>query len=218
MKRNILIPIALAAALFASGAQAVVETATITAGYIEEYGTFLFFNNTTSFDIDDVQLLSVGGLYPGESLDFGPVASTQPSAILFFGPPASAFAADYDDNVPINNNETVYQFAATYKGKVFLSSPFSPSDNESHGYVDFLGLKYDVDLDPVQVSSLKISATHKGGKGGKGGGGSGGSGGGGGSAVPEPAAWTMMVLGFGALGGAARRRRAAPGQSASPAV
>ena len=135
-------------------------------------------------------------------------------------PPLSAFAGDYDDNVPLNDNETVYQFAATYQGKVFLSSPFSPSDNDSKGYVDFLGLKYDVDLDPVQVSSLKIGATHKGGKGGGGGGGGGGSGGSGGgsggaggSAVPEPAAWTLMMLGFGALGGAARRRRDATGQS-----
>jgi hypothetical protein len=34
------------------------------------------------------------------------------------------------------------------------------------------------------------------------------------SGVPEPAAWTLMILGVGAVGGLARRRRAAPPQIA----
>ena len=205
--------ITFAAAIPAGGAGAVSYLATIDAAYFEGGGgAFLTFNNTSSFDISDLQLLSVGGAYAGESVDLGPVAAGDLSLALFGGPFFTAFAGDYDDDGVLYDTHgqpigTVYQYSAAYGGQTFLSHRFSPSQNATGGYVDFLGLKHDQDFDAILVSTLRIRPGVAG-------------------AVPEPAAWTLMLLGFGAVGGVARRRRPAstlpldpaPGQSRGATV
>ena len=176
--------LAVATTLSCGGAHA--ATSIVKAGYLEQGGgAFLFLYNNSTSKFDDVKLLSVGGEYPGESEDFGPVASMDLTE-GFFGNPSGAFSADYDDS---NLYETVYKFSAEINGHIYLSEPFSPSFNSTGHYVDFLGLgpQGDHDFDPVQVASLYLRPD--------------------GGSVPEPATWALMLLGWGGVGAAMRMGR-----------
>jgi hypothetical protein len=155
----------------------------VLAGYLQDT-SFIEVVNYLPTDFSDPTITSVDGPSPGESFDFGPLARAgtpgDVNAILF-EEPSGAFANDYDED---NSLETSYVITLTAAGHAYRSNVFSPSSNQSGGYVDFLGLDADNDFDPVLVAT---------------------------ASVPEPAGWALMMIGFAAVGASARRRRAAGG-------
>ena len=155
------------------------QTVDVSAGYLLDT-SFIIVHNNSHITFSDLQFLSVGGEVPGESFDMGPLAAAgTPGDInaILFEAASGAFVNDYDESY---NNETFYQIVLTSGGRTYRSNAFSPSINSSHGYVDFLGLGTDVDTNDVVVV--------------------------GSAAVPEPASWALLLVGFGAVGVAARRR------------
>ncbi len=112
---------------------------------------FFYFLDPAGTSFSDVAIQSVGGLWPGETLDFGPMSAG--GVASFFGNPSGAFAGDYDD---MYSQETTYQGVLVSNGHTYLTNIFSPSSNLTGGYVDFLGLGADADTAPFLVATASV--------------------------------------------------------------
>ena len=183
---------AAAAISLAAGAAHATVLANIYAGYNNDM-TYMYWWNTSGVNVDDAQIHSVGGLFPGESEDEGSLCPGCTETVPFFNQ-QGAFALDYDDANgadPCAACDTVYQFQLTIGAHNYFSSLFSPSNNLTGGLVDFTGNHFDQDTmtcnsDGCRGFQLVAQVT----------------------GAPEPAAWSLMIGGF-ALAGAALRRRVA---------
>lgn len=177
------------ALVFGAGGAHAAAVVTIYASYLTDT-PFIVLGNDTDLDFSDVVITSIEGPSPGETLDFGPLAKhgAPGDAIggLFYAA-SGAFAGDYDD---LYQTETSYQVTLISGGHSYFSDVFSPSFNLSGGYVDFLGLKDDLDFNNVRVAEVSDFGQSTGG-------------------VPEPASWALMILGFGVIGATMRHRRSA---------
>jgi hypothetical protein len=183
---------AAAACLMATGAHAA-TLANVYAGYVND-DTYMYYWNMSGVTFDDVKLTSVGGMFPGETEDLGSLPSGWTSTIPFNNA-TGAFAADYDDANgadPCPACDTDYQLVVTIGAKVFKSNVFSPSNNLSGGLVDFTGNHFDQNTAVCNSDGCRgqVLVAQVG-------------------AVPEPAAWSLMIGGFGLAGAALRRRRVA---------
>jgi len=183
---------AAAAAGLMAGAAHASTLANIYAGYANDT-TYMYWWNTSGVNVDDAQIASVGGLFPGESEDEGSLCPGCTETVSFNNG-SGAFAFDYDDANgadPCAACDTVYQFQVTIGPKTYLSNVFSPSSNLTGGLVDFTGNHSDTDTmicNSDGCRGFQLVAQVAG--------------------APEPAAWSLMIGGFALAGAALRRRRA----------
>ncbi len=212
--------LALAAALGASSAGA--HVASIDGAYDSLLGDSpdIVIHNTSAFAFTNVHLSLHGyqGLNNGitQSIALADIAAGTDSPYIWNGTftPGNLFSFDYDDsyggtastiNDPgcalgnyycarVGNFDVT--FTAMWNG-VSIFSQFSPAVNATGGFVGWEG------LDPTGLSETAAYDVHNGTVGGtlayidvgRPGG------------VPEPATWTMMIVGFGGLGAVLRRQR-----------
>ena len=195
VSKHTLLAAAAAASCLMSGAAQASVMATVYAGYYND-NTYMYIWNQSGQDFDDVTLKSVGGLFPGESHDSGALPAGF-TVTPNFNKASGAFAADYDDANGADGCgaacDTSYQLFVTIGAKVFHSNVFSPNSNLSGGLVDFTGNNGDADTivyTPDGYRGFQTVAQI-------------------GAGVPEPAAWALMIGGFGMAGAALRRRRSA---------
>ncbi len=158
--------LALAATLTATAAEAAV-IATLQAGQVDQLFS-LTITNVSDVDFDSAAVFAFG-----DYLGVGRLNAHQSKQVF-------SVNGDYDFDFGLQAIITIG--AGTYRSPVF-----SPGDNLTGGYVDFLGTRDDLDFAPVTVAQVQADL---------------------GGGVPEPATWTMMVLGFGGIGILARRRAA----------
>jgi hypothetical protein len=183
---------ALAAASLMAGAAHASVLANVYAGYYQDT-TWMYYWNTSGVTIDDAQIASVGGLFPGESEDEGSLCPGCTESVNFFNG-SGAFAGDYDDANFADGCggacDTVYRFQVTIGGHTYFSNLFSPSSNLTGGPVDFTGNLADADTISCNADhfcdGFALVAQVAG--------------------APEPAAWSLMIGGFGLAGAALRRR------------
>jgi hypothetical protein len=176
----------------AGGAHASV-LANVYAGYYQDT-TWMYYWNTSGVTIDDAQIASVGGLFPGESEDEYSLCAGCTESVNFYNG-AGAFAGDYDDANGVDGCgsacDTVYQFQVTIGGHTYFSNLFSPTNNLTGNVVDFTGNHFDNDTISCNMDNFcdgfALVAQVSGG-------------------APEPAAWSLMIGGFGLAGAALRRR------------
>lgn len=217
---------ALAAAIPASAGQTLVST--IDGGYnIDTYDTpELKISNSTGFDFTGAQMVLTGyqagtasyGLT--QTVALGTIAANSLDRVIW-GSGGPLFSYDYDDNwgngaagnpacvQPYPFCALVGNFRVTFTatwanpaygpGGTLVSSVFTPSNNASGGFVGWEGLNpaglsetvYDDHVASPHgvLANIYVGPPVAG--------------------VPEPAAWALMLAGFGAVGSAMRRRTAA---------
>jgi hypothetical protein len=185
-----LLAAAAAVSLMAGAAHASV-LANVYAGYYND-DTWMYYWNTSGVTIDDAQIASVGGLFPGESEDEGSLCPGCTESVNFYNP-TGAFAGDYDDANGVDGCggacDTVYQFQVKIGGHTYYSNMFSPTNNLTGNVVDFTGNNFDADTiscnsDGCRGFALVAQV----------------------AGAPEPAAWSLMIGGFGLAGATLRRR------------
>lgn len=225
-------------ALLAVSAQAKTLVSTIDGGYdVDAFDTpSLNISNTTGFDFDNAQIVLTG--YQGDNngvtqtvmlgtIGHGTVddvawgiSASNGFPVPTGGPTKGAlFTYDYDDSYgfQVSNPACAAQgfgfcafvgnfsvkFTATWMNPAFgpsgtlISAAFSPAINATGGFVGWEGLNpsglsettFDAHVGTPHgiLANIYVGNT---------------------SLVPEPAAWTMMLLGFGGVGFAMRRSRA----------
>jgi hypothetical protein len=183
---------AVAAASLLAGAAHAGTLANIYAGYYQD-STWMYWWNTSGLTVDDAQIASVDGLFPGESEDEGSLPAGWTESVNFFNA-SGAFAGDYDDANGVDGCgvacDTSYQFQVTIGGHTYFSNVFSPNNNLTGGLVDFTGNNFDNDTISCNSDNFcdgfALVAQISG--------------------APEPAAWSLMIGGFGLAGAALRRR------------
>jgi hypothetical protein len=182
---------AAAAVSLLAGATQAGTLANIYAGYYND-DTWMYYWNTSGVTIDDAQIASVGGMFPGESEDEGSLCPGCTESVNFYNP-SGAFAGDYDDANgadPCDACDTAYRFQVTIGGHTYFSNLFSPTNNLTGGLVDFTGNHFDQDTITCNSDNFcdgfALVAQISG--------------------APEPAAWSLMIGGFGLAGATLRRR------------
>jgi hypothetical protein len=170
---------ALALTAVAAPASAAVQ---IFASYDGSFADTTSFTIVTDADLTNVSFGASGGI-PGAgtwNIADGTVnAGTTTLAFLDFGGP---FSYDYDD---FYTGAEDFTFSASYLGNT-VTAAFSPSNNQSGGFVGFLGNNVDGWESDANVESTLVATA---------------------GGVPEPASWALMIGGFGMAGAALRRRR-----------
>jgi len=175
----------------------------------------IFIYNTTGFDFTSVSIQGLGYQGANSGILQSP-ASGVPSTIAansvfqfswndypYYAAcgqgAGNLFAYDYDDTYGCSSSaqpgNVKILFSATWNGQA-ISATFSPTYNLTSGFVGFEGLDangyaesiYDSHSPSEGAYVANIIVGQQ-------------------SLVPEPAAWTLLILGVGGIGVAARRRR-----------
>ena len=191
---------AAAALLIGGSAGATTFTGTAAAGpdgdpFVEDFlGSFYLageYRYTVSFDVAVTYVAVTGALFlHREFYDHasGELAFNRHSELgIFFGPPVGPFTGPATFDYEVPGAFSTTQFEDPFLYDVV-------------GYYVLEDLRLQFDLAPNQVANWTVTVDEI------------VSGG-----VPEPAAWSLMIAGFGLAGGAIRRRRAAGGVVNPPA-
>lgn len=151
------------------------------------------FADTSSFrlvtDAFGLQNVTISGTNGNGTTTWGGIAgnygaNTDTGEVQFQDCCSSAFTVDYDD---FFFGSASYTISAIYNGHN-VSATFSPESNASGGFVGFLGNDSNGFESDAQVNDTVVATL---------------------GGAPEPAAWALMISGFGLAGVSLRRRRAA---------
>jgi hypothetical protein len=173
------------AAAFALTAAAAPASAAVQifASYDGSFADTTSFTIATDADLTNVSFGASGGAPGAGTWNIADGTVNAGTTTLAFTDFLGPFTFDYDDFYPGEENFT---FSATYLGQT-VTAAFSPSNNQSGGFVGFLGNGADGWESDANIESTLVATA---------------------GGVPEPASWALMLGGFGVAGVALRRRRA----------
>jgi hypothetical protein len=184
VSRNLIRFATVCAAAFALTAAAAPASAAVQifASYDGYYADTTSFTIVTDADLTNVNFGASGGVPGAGTWNIADGTVNAGATTLSFSDNGGPFTYDYDDYYQGEENFT---FSATYLGQS-VTAAFSPSSNQSGGFVGFLGNdvngnESDFSFEPTLVATA--------------------------GGVPEPASWALMLGGFGLAGAALRRRR-----------